>query len=191
MNLELLQTFCQDDPERCLGKPWTKDGFTYAGDGFILLRVPAIPEDPGGRGTAVDKLYAQAGPIPEDGWLDLPAIPEPPACSKCKGDPAVNRECPECDGYGEVDLSNAYSEYTCDCKTCGGSGEIEGCSKCHGTGVEAEAEPLQVGSRRFKLAILRMVATLPKAQIAPTDNSINWVRFEGGDALVMPQTEAN
>lgn len=190
MNLELLQSFCQDDPERCLGRPWTKDSFTYASDGFILVRVPAIDKDPGGRGTAVEKLYAEAGLIPEDGWLDLPTIPDPPVCSKCKGDADANRECPECDGDGEVDLYNSYSSYTCDCKTCGGSGEIEGCSKCHGTGFEAEEESVQVGSRRFKVALVRMVATLPKVQIAPTNNSINWVRFEGGDALVMPLTEA-
>jgi hypothetical protein len=191
MNIELLQTFCHNDPELSLAKPWTKDGFTYASNGSILVRVPALPEDPGGRGVGPNALYDHAGPIPEDGWIDVPGLPEPAICLSCKGNPGVSSTCPECDGDGEVELSNVYSHYTCDCKTCDGSGEVEGCSKCHGSGMAKEMTFIQIGSRRYKVAVIRMITTLPKAQIAPTNENITWVRFDGGDALVMPLTEAH
>lgn len=44
-----LQQFCKQDDEgwsECLKKPFTRDGFTYATDGTILLRMPHVPGSP-------------------------------------------------------------------------------------------------------------------------------------------------
>lgn len=190
MDLKTLQRFCREDPERSLGKPWTKDGFTYASNGFILLRVPALQEDPSGLGVALDGVYKQAGAMPETGWVGLSDLPMAPVCPKCNGKAEADSECPECGGDGDVEFHNGHHSYTCDCKTCDGSGEIEGCTECHGSGV-AKEDPIRVGSRKFDPGMLRLASTLPGAQAAPTSASVNWFKFDGGDGLLMPLTECN
>lgn len=191
LNLEAIQEFCSCNIEGRLGKPWTKDGFTYASDGFVLLRVPALEVDPGGNGVACAQLYEKAGPMPESGWADFPPLPEPIICPKCENG-EKHPPCEECDGTGEVTLSNSYSTYNeIECASCDGSGEGEECPECCGHGfIEPEQHAL-INGVAFKVYQLRRLAALPGSKIAPVKGQINWVRFDGGDALIMPIVSGN
>lgn len=61
--------------------------------------------------------------------------------------------CPECRGEGEVNLTNGYNHYTCDCLTCEGEGRVSHhpwiakarwkCRACKGTGMRgANDDPM-------------------------------------------------
>jgi hypothetical protein len=186
MNLEMIQAFCHNEPEKNIGKPWTVGEFTYATDGFRLLRVPAIAGvDPNNRGVAITNLYLKAGPMPDTGWVDLPALPPTAPCPKCQG--GKKPVCEECDGNGTVSLSNSYSTYDdIECASCGGTGVGEECPECWGyETVETEPEIL-IGGVTYKTYQIRSFKDLPGVQIAPAKGVINWIRFDGGDVLIMP-----
>lgn len=184
MDLALLQSFCDESRPR-LDAPFTIGEYTYATDAYILVRLSKIEGITRTEGPNPEFLYRD-NQEPDGEWTDLPTLPDQPKCQKCHGNPVEAKECPECHGEGEVDVSNRYNVYTCECKTCGGSGETGGCDDCGDTGL-AKEPPIIVGSRLFKPWTIRKLATLPGIQIATSPKSVNWFRFDGGDGLVMPE----
>jgi len=188
MYIDTLMQFCTDNGGT-LDLPWTAGEWTYASNRFIVVRCPALDEDPGGRGVAsIDRVYRTAGPKPETGWVDVPEMRGLVPCPMCSigGGRSV---CHECDGTGSVTLSNKYSTYddiTCD--SCDGSGCGDFCEPCNGTG-RVEPEPVvEIGGVWFIAGFVRQLTIFKNLQVAPVNcpDQPNWFRFDGGDALLLP-----
>jgi hypothetical protein len=162
-----LQQFCgADECRHYLMKPFSRDGFTYATNGHIMVRVVLRPEVPD-----VDKKFNQEGPLKDlDGAtffrpsFELPPKPEVGECPTCKGR-GVAHECPDCE---------------CQCGTCDGSGESDG-ERLFSTSI---------GLKSFSLSYVRQVLSLPAVELATLpeapDEKPLLFRFADGVGALMP-----
>ena len=81
-----LQPFCSTDEARpYLHKPWTRDGYTYATDGRIMIKVPAlleVPKNP--KGPNCEKLLVHPDVIAQVDLAPLPSFElSPPETIDC------------------------------------------------------------------------------------------------------------
>ena len=186
-----LKPFCLTGPSRtALAKPFTRDGFTYATDGRMAVRVEARENEPGDE-KALDaaKLFEPelAKPHTEHAW---PVVPEPVTkiCGKCDGRGKFSK-CADCDGDG-VQVCDLDHEH--ECERCGGSGQLPGndsaCITCNGTGHEDEVQTVRVAHTAFSDKYLRLALTLPDAKLHLADDPMApaLITFAGGVALLMP-----
>lgn len=194
--LDLIQTFCAvNDVRGTLCAPFTVCAHTYATNGFIIIRVPAIP---GVDELAADNRYAQTTPKlawPTAGaqWQPLPELPQPDGncprcggagrlveCPKCEDGRDENHDwCEHCDGQGELPA---------------GSGEGDGyeCSNCRGTGKHWMPVAMFIATGYYHIPFLARIDDLPSPEIAvepgpgdPTYGPLLWFRCplpEGGMA---------
>lgn len=85
-----LMPFCSTDetlPSIC--QPWTRDGFTIATDGRILIRVPALADVPE-NAAAPDYMKSVWNSFDDKAeFAPLPSLP-----------PIVSEKCEECGGNG-------------------------------------------------------------------------------------------
>ncbi len=104
MTLDEIKVFCAiDDARWNLLHPWTRDGYTWATNGHIIVRVPAMDDVPENNDAPdAGRLMAKA---PDDlPYFPVPecTMPAPISCSWCDGtgrDPNDKRcRCDECDG---------------------------------------------------------------------------------------------
>ena len=185
MDLERLKTFCGSHGK--MATPWTAGEFTYATNGFVLVRVPRIESIPESEGLKVAQFYEAPKPI--DGWVDLPGdLGSLTECPDCHG--GNDGDCPECDGDGDIEFQNSHNTYVCECKTCDGTGEGNNCKGCRGTGTTDSKPETKIDGVLFGTAFLRLFSDLKGCQIAPHSGRIAWLQFEGGDGFVMPRTPA-
>lgn len=141
VTLETLMRFCGDNSSRYSPPvPWVHDGWTYATNGSICVRVPRVIECPA--------VIFDPPPAQNLEWglkrvrrIALPAEPPPAktvACEECggKGKRPTTLECEECEGDGDVTCDACGHDH--DCERCGGKGEVKGpsgpCADCGGTG---------------------------------------------------------
>lgn len=162
-----LQQFCGTDETRhYLMKPFSRDGFTWATNGHILVRVALRPDVPD-----VDKKFNQNGPLKDiDGAtffrpkFDLPPKP-------AKG------ECPTCDGRG---FAHDCPDCECQCETCDGSGESDG-ERLFSTSIGPKIFALNYVRQMLSLRGIEL-ATLPET----ADENPMLFRFDGGVGALMP-----
>jgi hypothetical protein len=117
-------------------------------------------------------------------WIPAPAAPEPVTCPSCHG---VVRTCEACGGTGEVEWRFRVYVRNDDCPECG---SMRPCRECGGDGT-VEPPPVQVGPVLLAAWHLRLIATLPGAELAPRGR-LDTVRFRasgGVEGLVMPIRE--
>lgn len=187
-----LQPFCSDASAKRphLEQPWSRDGFTYATDGRILLRVsredyPA-PENDKAPNTDV------VGPYNHSElryWIPVPELPEPEvrACTLCDGT-GKTRKCRECSGFGSCECDCGHEH---DCGYCDGTGrrngEDEECECCE-AGKITTTQTVNVGPALANSEYLRKIRTLPEVAIAlPVEEYAPIAfRFEGGVGYLMP-----
>jgi hypothetical protein len=163
-----LQQFCGADEFRpYLMKPFSRNGFTYAANGHIMVRV-ALRAD-------VPETTAKFDPEKPLKGIDQakffhPSFELPPA-------PTERGECVSCSGRG----------YEHDCPDC----ECI-CERCHGSGnMDIESRiSASVGPTPFSLHYIRQMLSLPGIEIEelPVDKSEKplFFRFEGGVGALMP-----
>jgi len=164
-----LQAFCADpDGVRAIAAPWSRDGFTWATDGHMLIRVPLQPEVGDNErcpqvmgnwlGAILDKEPAT--------WFDIPEFPAP-----------TDDECAECEGRGMVTPRTRWNEYDEEeCKSCGGDGRI------------LETKAVEIGEVCFTDRLLEKLRRLPNVKIGPFGpNEVARIAFDGGDGLLMPR----
>jgi molecular chaperone DnaJ len=69
-------------------------------------------------------------------------------CATCKGSgsrPGASTVCPECNGSGNVTHAAGAMRFSLNCPRCGGSGRLNNkCGTCHGDGVVAATETVEV-----------------------------------------------
>lgn len=163
-----LQQFCGDDPSReYLHKPFSRDGFTYATNGHIMVRVTLRPDVPD-----VDKKFNQNKPLEgvETATFFRPAFDLPPA-------PTETGPCKTCDGRG---WDHDCPDCQCVCQVCKGQGD-------------ANPELIistTLGRQNFALNYVRQVLSLPNVEIAalPAKDKGHTLlfRFDGGVGALMP-----
>ena len=160
MTADDLKQFCADreDPRPYLRQPWTRDGYTWATNGHIIIRVPVIdgiPDCPNSR-DGVLLFSQQKEPID---WIPVPAV-----------EPTKTEDCENCDGTGT---------HECSC------GTEHDCGECDGMGkVESKPQAIKVGNAFFADHYLRLIAGWEIAPNGPTDPT--WIRKGDALGLLMP-----
>lgn len=195
MNVKKLNKFCGYRENERIATPWSSGDFSYATNGFILVRVGRITSVPERTDTVNYQAVLDKNPEPSDGWVDAPGIEDLhiPECPRCKGKESDSVPCEECDGDGYVTLQNDFHDYECECKSCDGDGETGGCSKCGGTGYLFDDARVHIAGAEFKTGqILELTRTFGPLQIAPPspDGKASWIKFKDGHALIMPIVHA-
>lgn len=188
-----LQKFCGPPEFDQLGtdKPWSRDIYTFATNGHILIRVKRlndVPENP--KSPSTFRLWPNQLPS----FVEIPDLPEPEfdTCKECGGTGKIFT-CPECDGSGVVAFENKYNNYECDCESCNGSGKAKGhdqiCEKCDGTGKIEKTVKIKVGNCFFSDRYLALIKELPGNKFAPHETNqmgAGYFSFDEGDGVLMP-----
>lgn len=168
-----LNKFCDPDDEATeISVPFTADGYTWATNRHIMIRVA---EDYnysdlriGKRGKAsqvfnegykISAKYAPLEPLPPS--LGIHKI----TCRDCAGR-GKEHYCPSCN---------------CKCLSCGGSGEQDYIGGDDCTSVS-------IGEAFFDIKYIRLLQDLPnlKVQTTPPEHDPMSFRFDGGEGLLMP-----
>ncbi len=162
MKKEDLQKFCFEG----LGKdkikiPWTDGGYTYATNGHICIKVPALSDvsvEP--NPVNAEKIFRET-PQPAE-WFPVPRVKKP----------KIPKEtvCTDCEGSGKDDDN--------ECPECGGTGKVEEyISPCY----------LKIGNQSFAEKYLYLIQGFPNVQIGPVTGGIAArIKFDGGEGLLMP-----
>jgi len=148
MTLNIENFYNKNDPRDYIRQPFQLDGKTIATSGKALLILPQHGDYP----DCHDKFKSTARSVLErinyvnthEQFSPLPADvkhPDKTECNTCGGlGKATTDQCPECDGDGEIELTTEYNQYSCECKTCNGAGDItikgglDCCKNCNGSG---------------------------------------------------------
>lgn len=202
-----LQRFCAiDDIRAYLLKPWRLDGWVYATNGHICIRIPdnGAPDTPdyipGKHPKAHDlftKYFADG-----DEFKPMPSLPAAQTCTHCKGIGAYPaKPCAACNGEG----SFMWHGMEYDCKSCD-SDDIEAgwvitdvdggpltegttlkvCNHCWGRKMKMCKHPL--GDAEYELAYLHWLAELPGVTYRTNGATLAAAfNFDGGQALLMPR----
>lgn len=198
MDLKTLQKFCHTW-DRKLNSPFNNGGYTYATDGFILLRTPTCIAERNLEGSDFpeDSITQQfAGPFNQSFKLsDFFTEEKKEACSTCNETGKLT-ECPECEGSGEIELDSGYNFYSVECQSCEGTGYIEDdeegedCDSCEGTGKVSVRTLIKIGSASFDNRLLnKLIDNLPEdTTIAPPKSDLKpaLLSWSGGTGLIMP-----
>lgn len=184
MNLEQLKTFClQVKPiraaERELMKLTAFDGFAYATDGKIVIRVKGLTNvTPAALGEALGEwseyhmtIARNAVKTSPQRWYRLTSPPVPRALVPCFG----------CNGSGQVECDACANQAACDA--------------CNGTGKRQPEVIYTLLGQRLLLQQLVRILPLPDLQLGPVPRSAismgsGWMpqrfRFDGGEGAIMP-----
>lgn len=170
-----LQKFCGTDWYRTyLHKPFSLDGFTWATNGHVIVRVDPV--------EGVE-------PLPKDRPLNAAATLAgmesatffPPSFSLPPEEPVGEIECPSCDGRGH---EHDCPECQCACDDCAGKGLIPNEPKTSTT----------IGGVHFTLKYVHLICALPGIEISHTAKATlgnmrpMLFRFDGGVGALMPRT---
>ena len=190
-----LDLFTSKDPDHpSISTPFSVGDYSYATDGFIMVRMPRMAHIPE-RDDAPLVSFITIAPRNET-WHKL--TQEIPAltftrCDNCDGtgDVAV---CHECHGEKILLFNSSFNQYTIECLTCKGVGHLTGqrdgaisCDNCDGLGKYPDddarilLEPLGVF---VALRELTLLDKLPNVRVAYLSEDVVSFRFDGGDGCV-------
>lgn len=165
-----LQQFCSTDESRYyLHKPFSRDAFSYATNGHVMVRVPRRDDIPEVEGApAAEQIFPSNvsygfSPVPA---VDLPAdtvVIEKEECEDCEG-AGHEHDCPDCQ---------------CECFNCGGKGFIE---------TDKLQVSVGIGAGIYQGKYVALLLGLPNLELGPISatNPLHF-RFDGGEGLLMPR----
>lgn len=159
ITIELLQNFCGTDDARVgIHKPFTQSGYTWATDGRIAVRVPAMESVPKNPLAPKNTAYVFK---PFNAEKCIAAIPAFPAVKLVA--------CSSCGGTGEEDDGSE-------------------CWNCEGDPLSEKAEPVQCGTRKLSNILLAKMEKLPGLLIQIDGDKLSpcSFTFDGGCGIVMP-----
>ena len=166
--------FCADEDGRYrISKPWVKDGWRYATDGRVAVRLPAEGEpdepQPEGPGTRLPDASDWFGEQYEF-KADLCTEPFPPHDGRtikqtCDNE-AHMKDCQECNGTGTCWCPKC--EHPHDCPKCHGEGvdrrSQTRCPECNSFGYGNHPAPQVIAGKRIQGTIAVRIAELPGAR---------------------------
>lgn len=195
MKLEELKKFEKESQH-----PFSDDKYSYATNGWILIRVDKIDEVealmPDSIESALKSGRVSFHPESHDNWVEVPELLNPQKCDTCDGS-GRTKKCPECDGWAEVNFDNAFHDYTCECQTCEGEGKLpsksdedEKCESCKGAGLNIwGGDGVKVEHVSFTQGLLHMIKDLPNVKLGLVDDRLQsqYFKFDGGRGVIMPR----
>ena len=194
----LKQNFCDPCEDYPLHAPFTHDGFTFAGNRFLLVRVPGLP-GLASKPSVFEPAYLDGLLLSDyDGiWAPLKSVSAavPRTCDECNG-LGVIWLCPECYGEGTVEYVGQTMCMKITCPNCEGEKTVAGsdlerrCEACEGVGsVEDQSAATMIGAVKVADWLLRKIALLPEVELfAPLYSKCPQrvvFRFNGGIGVVM------
>jgi hypothetical protein len=186
ITIETLRRFCAVlDIREHLRQPWSRDGYVYACNGHILVRVPEekLPYvEPNAKCPDAGSMFKRWIDGSTREFLPLPNFERSIKCPICIGAGRLRAiKCEDCDGTGEF----KRGRHTYQCLECEDSDAGEGfialepdepeqpgelmcaCHVCNGIGLHQAAsldEPLiAVGNALYATSYLTLIAGLPGA----------------------------
>ena len=204
MNNYLLQKFCNKKTSRnhFTEKPFSYNGYTYASNGKILVRVKGEQSE---RPNTVPVLPSMEEIANYTDFIALPKFPkrEEIACGECDGTGTISyRVCDNCND-GQVYLDDSHGNtYTVVCAECDGEGELndpggekEECDCCEGTGISKRSYMdwgKELGKRYaggISYHTHKLISTLKDIKVSDTwhDDGANeyaFFTFKDGDGLI-------
>ena len=166
---EFLNPFCGDDPTRYyLQVPFNQDGFAWATNGHILVRVPEM-----------EGLLPCSCPKPINISKPLTGF-EDAQFSKARWklpahDPHFKGPCIVCDGRGVL---HDCPECDCICEACKGTGRAD----------PERRTSVRILGRLYALNYVRIIASLPGLEVSDGQGGERplFYRFDGGIGALMP-----
>lgn len=195
MNQEQLQRFCAPEGDyRGIDKPIRRNGYIFATNGHLLVRVTDNPDIECATSHAelptLESIAQEVSALTQYKPLQI-QLPAPSICSACNGHGKVN-VCNVCDGKGE--FRHGCHDY--DCKECDGGGRFasangtKACTHCDGTGYDPHQRVIVEGDAGFARHYLSLLMAVPGIEFSVNDkepeNGIAGFRFEGGIGALMP-----
>lgn len=110
--MNILRFCWPDDTRPHLQKPWTRDGYTYASDGGIIIRVPAMDEWKDDTGPLLNDFFKFEPGFREEAILNVPIRWDYETCDDelCSiGEPS--KHCTACFGTGYVLQSKPIAQH--------------------------------------------------------------------------------
>ena len=171
-------------------QPVTRGEFTYATNGFMIIRVSKIDRFTSNPPFDIHKVAITPEHAGE--WIDIPEYktPEKVKCTSCHGI-GFCQECHECDGEGIVFWNTDKHRYEAECAECYGEGYIPGgdkkCPYCdNGFAYENDWLPINIHGEKINTAILDKIKGLPGIKIfIPSAEDIISFKFDYGDGAIM------
>ncbi len=189
-----LMPFCEKD-KNCrypMNEPWVHDGWKYATDARIIVRVPT--DEPTsifeGKGNSPPSAFRLSWPTPDatgwQPWPELRLLVAEGFCRACDG-LGGSGECEPCRGAGLV--PDGYGETECD--SCDGTGKKTECPTCKWSGWEIYPCVQRIDVRLIDYEYDAKIRALPHVEFIPSTDrhaGINF-RFDGGQGIMMPLDE--
>jgi hypothetical protein len=164
-----LKKFCWRDKNSrpYLRGPWSRDGFTYATNGHVVVRIDRLG-DVAENEKAPDCEKIFAGIADQVELLPIPAFEIPKVESE---------DCEDCEGRG--------MEH--DCPDCGCE-----CESCEGTGQAIEKFSVTLFGVIYDAGRIKLIQSLPGLLFSARPPEAKAARFifEGGDGAIMPRVVA-
>ena len=196
-----LQKFCGEDGGRYeMSHPWVFNGWKYATDGIICVRVRTTELDIVPQNLAdfppASNLFADGTAFAYKRWPEANYVIGEIPCEHCRDG---NKKCSKCNGKGcDSCLESGYAGPHCDCRPweecskCNMGIVTLNCGSCDGTGLQIGevgifVEPAFIAAKYDKLIrSLGAVKYIPAMSPLPT-------RFfwDGGEGVVMGRTDGN
>lgn len=191
-----LQQFCSrsDDERKHLHQPWPQQGWMYAANGHIMIRVPSAEHAAATATHGAASAPAMFDAAGKANYIELPSFAAPARCDCCAGvGQYLKIDCPDCDGKGEF----THGTHLYDCQRCLGDGIIraaegevgatmQDCPKCFGIGV-LRGTFVPVGDVGYDSVYLSWIAKLPNARVCTNGEKAMHFVFDGGEGLLMPR----
>jgi hypothetical protein len=167
-----LEKFYSSDPTReNVARPFSFDGWTYATNGHVVVRVPKrddIAENPAAPNDHAAALFDKCAkkrrykPAPSFELSEPFEWEEQIECICCASSGRRHHDCPTC---------------KCECKICSGRGKIA--IRRFGT--------VAIGTAYYSSKYISWLQSLPKLELGPPHkkNPLPF-RFGGGEGLLMP-----
>lgn len=178
--------------------PWNLNGWTYACQGNICIRVPTTEAD-----TILDGKYKKQAEALFNGIDAEHCIPWPNndsvsyrygKCNACDGKGYEDwKKCQKCQGEGEINCPTCEHDMTCDkCNGHAGSGTVA-CPQCVGKKSCRQVHHRVVDGKWISGKFDRLIVELPNVRYQPGTMEGNPVQFafDGGEGVVMPMRQEN
>lgn len=187
-----ITPFCAEEAGRFLiERPWVKDGWRYATDGCVCVRVPApgepdtpSPLESGPRLFEADECFGAQYDFEADRCTEPFPTHDGRTFKQACDNEAHMKECPDCLGSGTCHCPSCDNAH--DCPKCGGRGyrtvKQTPCPECNASGYRADPAPQVIAGKRVRGPSAILIAGLPGARYYSDGHAVEPLHFvaDGG-----------